>query len=409
MNMKVHIDELEVVKKLQELIRIPSVTGNELELATFLAQELRSLGAETVNLQTGNDFRANLIASFPGKSPGQILLFAHLDTVDVEGFREFWSLNSGTDPRINPFSGVEIDGHIWGRGSGDVKGGIATVLCALRAMKNNAIDLEKTVIVAFVSDEESGIVGKGISAGMKSALPEIIKLTSDPKLAIYLEPTNLNIYIAQIGFQILDIKVTGKTSYFGTPELGVDALKIGNRILEALWDYGEILKTRSEHQLLGNPNLLVTSFRSGGLIAVPGICEITLIRKVLPGESMDVAGQELQEILNSIAVPEGAVVEVVFTASRDHKFGGSPIESEQTTEIKVLQNILNTYQPNRCEFQGAPYWSEAPLIAEALDIDCVYWAAGDISNCHTPEERIGLQDYMHAVATLAEYLGTSWQ
>jgi len=402
------LDEGQAIAELQEIIAIPSITGSEKILAVELAKRLEKLGADEVILQEGADFRANVIATFKGKSAGEILLFAHIDTVNTGDWEQFWSKKNGNDSRINPFGGADVDGAIWGRGAGDVKGGIATVLQALAHMKDNSLQLEKSVVVVFVADEESGEVGMGLSNGVKSALPVVQKKALKPVLAVYLEPTELNIYRAQMGFQIVDIEITGKTSYFGKPELGIDALKIGHRILEKLWEHDSTMKLEMNHDLIGNPSLLVTAVNAGGLIAVPGTCTISLIRKVVPGESMEKSGQNLLAVIQSVEVENGAEVKVVFSAARDHKFGGTPFECDISNELERFQAIINSHYLGISLFEGAPYWSEAPLIAHALEIDCVYWAAGDISNCHTPEEHINKNDYFVAIKSLAEYLGTPW-
>ena len=408
MKTSIVLDEKNAIKELQEIITIPSITGSEKILAAELAKRLEKLGADEVILQEGEDFRANVIATFKGKSSAELLLFAHIDTVNIGDWAQFWSKKSENDPRTNPFGGVEVDGAIWGRGAGDVKGGIATVLQALAHIKQNSLQLEKSVVVVFVADEESGEPGMGLSNGVKSALPVVQKKALNPVLAIYLEPTELNIYIAQMGFQIVDIEITGKTSYFGKPELGIDALKIGHQILAKLWEHDETLKLEMKHDLIGNSSLLVTAVNAGGLIAVPGTCAISLIRKVLPGESMEKSGQDLLSAIQSVEVVHGADVRVTFSASRDHKFGGTPFECDISNELEKLQGIVNSYHSGISLFEGAPYWSEAPLIAHALEIECVYWAAGDISNCHTPEEHINKDDYFAAIKSLAEYLGTPW-
>ena len=402
------LDEKNAIKELQEIIAIPSITGSEKILAVELAKRLEKLGADEVVLQEGDDFRANVIATFKGKSSTELLLFAHIDTVNTGDWEQYWSKKSGSDPRTNPFGGVEVDGAIWGRGAGDVKGGIATVLQALAVIKRDALQLEKSLVVVFVADEESGEVGMGLSSGMKAALPVVQKKVHNPALAVYLEPTQLNIYTAQMGFQIVDIEVTGRTSYFGKPELGIDALKIGHQILAKLWGHDSTIKLEMKHDLIGNSSLLVTAVNAGGLIAVPGTCTISLIRKVLPGESMEKSGQDLLAAIQSVEVVDGADVKVTFSASRDHKFGGTPFECDISNELIKLQGIVNSYHSGISLFEGAPYWSEAPLIAHALEIDCVYWAAGDISNCHTPEEHINKNDYFAAIKSLAEYLGTPW-
>jgi acetylornithine deacetylase len=402
------LDEKRAISELQEIISIPSITGSEKILAAELAKRLEKLGADEVILQEGEDFRANVIATFKGNSPAELLLFAHIDTVNTGDWEQFWNKKSGSDPRINPFGGADVDGAIWGRGAGDVKGGIATVLQALAHIKQNSLPLEKSVVVVFVADEESGEPGMGLSNGVKSALPVVQKKSLNPALAVYLEPTELNIYTAQMGFQIVDIEITGKTSYFGKPELGIDALKIGHQILAKLWEHDNTIKLEMKHDLIGNSSLLVTAVNAGGLIAVPGVCTISLIRKVLPGESMEKSGQDLLAVIQSVQVVDGAAVKVTFSASRDHKFGGTPFECDVSNELEKLQAIVNSHHSRISMFEGAPYWSEAPLIAHALGIDCVYWAAGDISNCHTPEERINKNDYFAAIKSLAEYLGTPW-
>jgi acetylornithine deacetylase len=403
------LDEKNAINELQEIIAIPSITGSEKNLAVELAKRLEMLGADEVVLQEGDDFRANVIATFKGKSTAELLLFAHIDTVNTGDWQQFWSKTSGNDPRSNPFGGVDVDGAIWGRGAGDVKGGIATVLQALAVLKRNAIPLEKSVIVVFVADEESGEYGMGLSNGMKAALPIVQMKAQNPTLAVYLEPTELNIYIAQMGFQIVDIEITGRTAYFGKPELGIDALKIGHQILTKLWEHETTIKHEMQHDLIGNSSLLVTAVNAGGLVAVPGTCVISLIRKVLPGESMEKSGLDLLAIIQGVEVVDGAEVKVTFSAARDHKFGGTPFECDISRELEKLQGIVNSYHSGISMFEGAPYWSEAPLIAHALEIDCVYWAAGDISNCHTPEEHIDKNHYFAAIKSLAEYLCTPWK
>ena len=110
---------------------------------------------------------------------------------------------------------------------------------------------------------------------------EIVK----PDFAVYVEPTNLDVYTAQIGFFIADIRVTGKSAYFGKPELGIDALKASHQILEALWKHEAELKAGPSHDLVGASSILVTSIESGGYIAVPGDCKLSLIRKLAPGRN----------------------------------------------------------------------------------------------------------------------------
>lgn len=100
------------------------------------------------------------------------------------------------------------------------------------------------------------------------------------------------------------------------------------------------MKKEIEHGLIGHSSLLVTAMSAGGLIAVPGTCEISLIRKVLPGESMEKSGQDLRSVIQNMEIIEGASIEIEFSASRDHEFGGTPFECDITGELKNCKKLL---------------------------------------------------------------------
>lgn len=394
------------LSRLQAVIKIPSVTGNEGELALYLYDELSKLNPSILELQTGASFRSNVIAVFEGEERDALLLIAHLDTVSTNGWTEYWT--GKDESRRDPHCGVLVDGKIWGRGASDTKGGIATVISAIEFIKESARKQSKTVVVAFVSDEESGETGLGLSLGIKAAIPFLQSLDLPLRLAIYLEPTKLDVYIAQMGFQIADITVQGKSAYFGTPELGIDALRITHDVLNALWQLNTEIKSSERHELIGESNLLVTSLSSGGLIAVPGKSSLSLIIKLRPGESLDTSAKRLRDAVHSVSLPEGAGLDIKFSAPRDHPTGGTPIENPINSDLVSLQEIVKSVSSNVGNFVGAPYWSEAPIVNAALGIPCVYWAGGDISVCHTPEEHIELQQYSDAIVSLARFMELPW-
>lgn len=398
----------EAVHLLQQVLGINSVTGHEVELAEFLAHEFSALSPTEVVLQKDEEFRANVLAHWDAGTPA-VLLLAHLDTVSVQGWQEYWDARSENDPRRDPFAGAVVDDLIWGRGAGDTKGGIATVLAALQLLKESNTALAKSVVVAFVSDEESGEPGLGLSLGIKAAVPHLARMTKQAPLAVYLEPTNLQVYTAQMGFQIAEVSVTGRTAYFGRPELGADALQGGAAVLHALSEHAHEIAQGEAHPLIGAPNLLVYEFQSGGFIAVPGNARMNLIRKVPPNHSMDEAMEGIANAVSSAQLPEGVNVDVQFTAPRDHVSGGTPTDFDpQIPAISHLRSVIQQVLPQAAQVEGAPYWSEAPIIAKELGIPCVYWAAGDISNCHTPEERVAVKDYVDAIQALALFLSQPW-
>ncbi len=102
----------------------------------------------------------------------------------------------------------------------------------------------------------------------------------------------------------------GKIRLLWDPQLGVDALRAGHALLGALWYYDETLRVGAPHDLLGERFLLVTTVGSGGNIAVPGIFELSLIQKLLPGDDLDAAATALREITAKVSEEFGVSAEV---------------------------------------------------------------------------------------------------
>jgi acetylornithine deacetylase len=393
------VDEARAIATLQAAIRYPSITGAEAGFVAYLADLLRELGMEVIV----RDFlpgRPNVVAVRRGTGGGKcLLLIGHTDVVHVRGWRERWT----GDPREDPFGAAMVDGAIWGRGSADLKAGIAMAIEAVCASKGES--LAGDIILAFVGDEESGEAGTGVSAGMKALMPMFdAGELPRPDFAIYVEPTTLDIYPAQMGFFIADIEVTGRTAYFGVPEQGVDALKATHAILAALWEHSDDLERRGSHDLVGRSFLLVTAIEGGGLIAVPGRCTLSLIRKLRPGEGLDTACDELEAVVRAAVIHPDIAVTFAYPAGRDHSIGGLPAEIDPgTPAVTLLQSVVQERWPDRGRIKGAPFWSEASFLV-ARGIPTVYFAPGDIGICHTSEERVPAAEYLTGIAVLTEFI-----
>lgn len=397
-----HLDEAEAVDLLKRAIGVESITGNEAQFASFLAQELKALPASGVEQREFEPGRPNVWGVAHGEGGGNnLMLVGHTDTVHVEGWKERWA---GTE-RENPFGGAIEGEEIWGRGSGDLKAGICTAISALKLLKGAGVTLAGDVQFAFIGDEESGEPGMGVSAGMKALVPVLEEgEVNRPDFAIYLEPTDLEVYPAQMGFFIANIVVTGRSAYFGVPELGRDALKAGHAVLDALWAHSDDLGSRGEHDLVGKAFLLVTEMNAGGYIAVPGECSLSLIRKLLPGEDLGSAAAELEQVVRSAVSNPEISVDIQFPAGRDNRFGGTPSEVDREHPVvRKLLKAVNEAAEGRARTAGAPYWSEAPFLMN-LGIPTIYFAPGDIRNCHTLEERVNLADYASGIVALAAFI-----
>ncbi|OOG70849.1 M20 family metallopeptidase [Sinorhizobium sp. A49] len=380
-----------------------SITGNEANFVAYLREKMAALGLN--NLETA-DFlpgRPNIWGERKGAGDGPRLLFiGHTDTVHVDGWREHWA---GTE-REDPFAAPIIDGAVWGRGSGDLKAGISASLAALSLLDKASISLRGDVAFAFIGDEESGQPDTGVSAGIKDLVSRIeAGEIPRPDFVVYVEPTRLSVYPAQIGFFIADITITGKSAYFGVPELGKDALRASHAAMSALWNHSDEVAARAEHKLVGRSFLLITGLAGGGYIAVPERCTLSLIRKLLPGESLDTAAAEIEAAVRS-AIPDPDIkVEFAYPAGRDHALGGTAAEiDEGRVEVGLLSASMAEALSGRGVIEGAPFWSESPFFVNRLGVPAVYCAPGDIRNCHTYEERVEVEEYLAGVVGFAAFI-----
>lgn len=392
---------------LQSAVAAESVTGHEANMVAVLQPEMARLGLSPIV----EDFlpgRPNIRGSREGTNGPRLLFMGHTDTVQARGWAEHWV----GQPQENPFGGAVINGELWGRGAADLKAGICASLAALDLIDRAGLRLKGTVSYAFVGDEESGEPGTGISAGVR-AYAALVAAGDIPRpdFAVYVEPTQLKVLPVQIGFLIADITVRGRSAYFGRPELGVDALKATHAILAAIWAHSDEIAARAAHPLLGRAFTLVTGIEGGGLIAVPGECRLSLISKLLPDEDLEAAAMALEHVIQSATLP-GVTVEIDWPAGRDHPRGGSAAETavDQPAVLR-LSEFLDATKPGAGQIAGAHFWSELPFLTGAIGCPAVYCAPGDISICHTFEERVPLADYHDGIiafaAFIADFCGTT--
>ena len=396
------VDDAAVVDLLQRAVRTPSITGDETAFAALVADELRAAGADEVHVEEVEPGRPIVWSVTRGTGGGRSLLLAgHLDTVRVDGWAERWA----GDPREDPFGAAIVDGELWGRGAADLKGGIAAALAAVRAVATAAGPLRGDLVTAWICDEESGEPGLGRSIGMR-ALAERIADGTVPRtdFAVYVEPTTLDVYPAQIGFLIADVELTGRSAYFGRPEEGVDALRAAHRVLSELWALDDALRAQPAHPLLGHPGLLVTEAAAGGYIAVPGTARLSLIRTLVPSEDLDEAGAAIEAAVARGVEGTGVTADVRFPAGRDHALGGLPSETPADLDaVAALRACVQGVAPGTGGIAGAPFWSEASFLT-GQGIPCVYFAPGDIAVCHTAEERVAVREVVDAAKALSLFI-----
>lgn len=265
---------------LERLIGYRSVNppGNEAEIAEFIAGMLRSWGL-SVELTEVEPNRPNVVGVLEMATPGPTLLLnSHMDVVP-EG--EGW--------QTDPFTAVEREGVIYGRGAVDAKGPLATMLAAVEVLAQFREFLTGRVVMAAVADEEAG------SRGTR-------KLVRDVKadMAIVGEPTEGRICVAHKGTCRATLSVRGKSAHAAEPDSGINAIEGAARLIEALGEYHRKLREKV-HPLLGSPTAVVTTINGGTKgNMVPDRCKMTLSRRMIPGESEEMVARELREIFDRL-------------------------------------------------------------------------------------------------------------
>ena len=266
-----------LVGLLERLVAIDTQNppGREAEAAALLASELDSLGFVTEIRPLAQD-RANVIARLDNGAGPCFAFNSHMDTVPA-----------GAGWRTDPFRLTERNGRLFARGACDAKGPIAAMVEAGRLLAMQRDLWRGTLVLALVADEE--IDGAGSRA--------LVKQEPKADLVVVGEPTNNAVFVAHKGCLRPLIRTKGKAAHSGRPELGVNAILAAGHLM-ALFDARDRELRTQTHPLVGHASLSVTRI-AGGIAdnVVPDACELVLDRRLLPGETLDAALDELHALL----------------------------------------------------------------------------------------------------------------
>jgi acetylornithine deacetylase len=329
---------------LQDLVRIDSVNpglvpgaAGEASIASFTASWLEARGFTITRLEA-TPGRPSIVAVAPGTGHGRSLMFnGHLDTVTLAGYD-----GEPLEPRIE-------DGRMYGRGTFDMKAGIAAMMVA--AATAAARPHRGDIILALVADEEFA------SAGTEEVLRQF---TADA--AIVSEPTHEDIVVAHRGFAWFDVTIHGVAAHGSRPDLGVDAIAKAGRFLTGIDDLAMALKDGPAHPILGTGNIHASVIRGGEEISsYPAQCTVSLERRTIPGETADTVEAELKEILDAIAAADP---DFRYTLTR----GLERQPFEIPTEEPLVQTVLAAAEAVTGTvpiLRGEPFWTDASLMLEA--------------------------------------------
>jgi len=370
----------------RELVRIdsrnPSLVAHgpgEANVAQALASVLDAWGfrVEVVDAAPG---RPNVIARI-GTPGGRTLMFnGHLDVVGVDGMTH------------DPWS-ADANGHadrIYGRGSSDMKAGIAAMCAAAAHAGEGALDGE--IIVAAVADEEYE------SIGTRSLIERGVRADG----AIVTEPTRLAIMPAHLGFVWANVTTYGRAAHGSRWDIGVDAIRHAGILLAELDRIDdEELPTRT-HALLGRPSVHASLISGGtGMSTYPDSCTVCIERRTIPGESPESVRRELES-----ACSRARARQPKFRANVDVTFAQEPSDvSLDAPIVRALRGALDA-SGETARIEGMTAWTDAALL-NAAGIPAICFGPGDISLAHAAEEWVSVSEIERATKVLAR-LVTEW-
>ena len=374
------------VQLLADLVRIESVNpdlvpggSGESEVAEFIAAWLRERGFEVTILQA-TPGRPSVVAVAHGTGGGRSLMFnGHIDTVTLAGFDG------------DPLAPVIRDGAMWGRGTYDMKAGVAAQMVAAATAARDPHSGD--IILALVADEEYGSIGTA----------EVLeRFTADA--AVVSEPTNEDLAVAHGGFVWFDVTIHGVASHGSLPDRGVDAIVNSGRFLSGVAELAHSLANGSAHPLIG-PGSIHASVIEGGeeLSSYPAECRISLERRTVPGETADQAESELTSILATLAASDGQ-----FRYTLDRTFERPPFEVAESSPIvrHVLEAAENTTSRRPAVF-GKRSWTDCALLAEAGIPAVLFGVCG--AGSHAAQEWIEIASLRRLTETLTALTRTFCQ
>ncbi len=355
--------EGEQIRIFKELLQVPSENPGEFEegMALKIRDILSAEGIPSV-LKYVDKKRANLYAILEGENAGKTLIYnGHLDTVPA-----------GDGWEHDPFCSFEDEaGFIYGRGASDMKSGVAAMLYAAICLKRMGYPKEGKLILFFNADEEL------LNLGMKQFLTEGI--VAD--YAIISEPTDLNIAIGHRGASRYYVKTKGEAGHACYVKEPNNAIEQMNKLLPALFAWGEKLKKEKVHHFLGSALSNVTTIK-GGIAGnvIPDSCVIEIDRRTLPGETKEEILTEYKNVLSSC----GKGIEYELD---NYTFLPASLINRDHPLVNAVKMISEKHH-GICEIKSFEATCEAPFFSIEKGIPTVIYGPGTLEQAHVVNERV---------------------
>ncbi len=369
---------------LRDMVRINSVNPvlaeggvGERVIADWLTKICEDLGFD-VQQQESAPGRPNVVAHRAGTGGGRsLLLTGHTDTVSIENMTG------------DPFDARIEDGRLYGRGSVDMKGGLAAILGAAAALRDEP--LSGDLWLGFVTDEEYASVGV-------DALVRLIH----PDAAILTEPTEDEICLAHKGFAWLTLTTEGRAAHGSLYDTGVDAIVRMGRLLGELERMEREIFPKREHPLVGRASAHASMIMGGlGLSTYPDRCRLEVEHRLLPDEPVETVIRLWEDAIGRLTSDDptfSASVEVDFTRPGYEISRHAPI-------VETLGEAYRCVTRSEPVFSGMYAWLDASILGRAGIPTAIYGPRGD--GAHAAVEYVELDSVYRCAAVLTETV-TRW-
>ncbi len=385
------VDDRETIAVLRTLLgfHTENPPGNEAPAARYLGDYLAGWGFEPTYHEAAPE-RVSLVARLRGTGGGRALaLNGHLDIGPI-----------GTGWTRDPWGGEIEDGKIYGRGSGDMKSGLAAMVGAAVAVVRSGVPRRGDLVLLPTADESSGgHLGMGHLARQRVAL--------GVDMAVVGEPTMGAICLAHRGAVWAELTVVGKSGQAARPASGINAIMAMARVLRALETELPGRYARRRHPLLPPPSVNVGQIDGGEKPnVIAGRCRIVLDRRTLPGERVPDVLAELEAVATAAVAGTGARVEVRALMAKD----ASEVKPDHPL-VAECRRAFEAVTGRTPEVRGTPGYTDAHWFNLELGIPAVIFGpwylhppAGSISDI--PDEFNYVEDVLVGARVYAELIAS---
>lgn len=380
----IEIDAQGVVEFTQALVRIPSTNDpargrTESPAAALVAERMRAWGWEPV-ISEAAPGRPNVVAVVDGGLPGPTLMFeGHTDVV-TEGDLSEWT--------VDPFGGEIRDGRLWGRGSADMKSGLAATLYATRALQL-AGPFPGRIKVCALADEEGLMIGAHhfVDSG----------LAADVDGAIVAEPEAGEICAVAKGALRLRVDFTGKMAHGAMPQHGRNPIQAVGALLVALRSYQEELQKRCPvHEHLGEVFVTPTVLRAGAeeqVNVIPATASLFVDVRTIPGVShADVAARVLE-----LSGYEEIETEVSILVDRPPV--DVPVDDPVVAALAAAHRAVTGEEP---VYGGVPGSTDGTVLTHWGGVPSVVYGPGGKWIAHQADEYVEVAEIVRCTRVFAE-------